>query len=392
MKKIVVRVLFALVGAAIGVNLFPIVWAVMPVAPAIFTMPVISEVIHAAIGAIIFYIISIFAGDWFVKLINRAENYLNKQTPTYLLFGSLFTILGLVLANVLSIPFYRMNLVLLNPTVPIILMIGLGYLGFRVGTLRREDWQRLFQLRRRDTADASKSRDTDGKILERRADDNFRKYKILDTSVIIDGRIYDIAKTGFIEGKLLVPEFVVHELQLISDSSDSLKRARGRRGLDILNEMKDDKEISVEMYDGDFENLTEVDTKLIKLAKLIDGIVVTNDFNLNKVSEFQNVPVLNINQLANALKPEILPGESLHVMVVKSGTERQQGVAYQEDGTMVVVEDGQYYINKDIDVIVTSALQTSAGRMIFARPAHQQRGITNAHDGEDKPAKKANSK
>ncbi len=213
------------------------------------------------------------------------------------------------------------------------------------------------------------------KVLERRADENYRKYKILDTSVIIDGRVQAIAKTGFIEGTLLVPNFVLHELQLISDSADSVKRSRGRRGLDILNAMQEDPDINIEMYDGDFEDLTEVDGKLIKLAKLLDGVVVTNDFNLNKVSQFQNVPVFNINELANALKPEMLPGEGMRVTVIKSGTERQQGVAYLEDGTMVVVEDGQYYMNKPLDVVVTSALQTAAGRMIFAKPAHQQKSL-----------------
>jgi uncharacterized protein YacL len=270
----------------------------------------------------------------------------------------------LLLANVVSIPLYRMPIFALNTVVPILLMIALGYLGFRIGTTRMEEWRRLIQPKKRN-AD----------VLERKVGDNFRKYKILDTSVIIDGRIKEIAKTGFIEGTLMVPNFVLHELQLISDSADNLKRARGRRGLDILNDIQKDDSLSVEMYDGDFEDLTEVDSKLVKLAKLLDGIVVTNDYNLNKVCEFQNVPVFNINQLANTLKPAVLPGEAMTVTVVKAGTERQQGVAYLDDGTMIVVEDGQHYLNKPLEVIVTSALQTAAGRMIFARPAHQQKGL-----------------
>ncbi|MCD2255419.1 PIN/TRAM domain-containing protein [Agrilactobacillus fermenti] len=384
MKKTIIKIIIAAIGAALGINFLPILWHLFGWNSELLVGSSLASVINAIIGAIIFFIISLFLTDWIVKLVNKAEAYLTKQQPTFVLFGVLFMILGLVLAALISTPLYRTNLIVVNTILPIILFIGLGYLGFRVGTLRRDDWRKLFQSRRRD----NNTQSDDGQILARKADDNFRKYKILDTSVIIDGRIRDIAKTGFIEGTLLVPEFVVHELQLISDSADSLKRARGRRGLDILNEMKAADDISVEMYDGDFENLTEVDTKLIKLAKLLDGIVVTNDFNLNKVSEFQNVPVLNINALANALKPEILPGESLHVTVVKAGTERQQGVAYQEDGTMVVVEDGQYYLNQLIEVVVTSALQTSAGRMIFARPAHQQRGITD----KAKSHKKDNSK
>ena len=191
----------------------------------------------------------------------------------------------------------------------------------------------------------------------------------------IDGRVYDIAKTGFLEGTLLIPNFVLYELQYIADSGDSLKRVRGRRGLDILNALQKEEDISVEMYDGDFEEIQEVDSKLLKLAKLLDGTVVTNDYNLNKVAEFQNVPVLNINQLANAVKPVVIPGEDMEVLVVKAGTERQQGVAYLDDGTMVVVEDGQHYMNERIKVVVTSALQTAAGRMIFAKPAHSGRGI-----------------
>lgn len=394
MRKNIIRLALVIIGAALGINLLPIIWHLTGIQSGFLIDTGLSGVVNAAIGAIIFYFISLLVDDWIMTKISRVESYLNKQTPSYLLFGALFTILGLVLANVLSIPLYRMNVELLNTALPIVLMIGLGYLGFRIGTLRRDDWRKLFQLRRKESNATEPKKTADGQILNRRVDDNFRRYKILDTSVIIDGRIHDIAKTGFVEGTLLVPEFVVHELQLISDSADSLKRARGRRGLDILNEMKSDQTISVKMYDGDFEGLTEVDTKLIKLAKMLDGIVVTNDFNLNKVCEFQNVPVFNINELANAMKPEILPGEGLRVTVVKSGTERQQGVAYQEDGTMVVVEDGQFYLNKTIDVVVTSALQTAAGRMIFAQPAHHNRGISDGKHNNDNHAKntKNNSK
>jgi len=192
--------------------------------------------------------------------------------------------------------------------------------------------------------------------------------KILDTSVIIDGRIADIATTGFVEGTLIVPQFVIGELQYIADSSDTLKRNRGRRGLDILKELQENKRIQVEIYDGDFEDVPEVDIKLIKLAELKNGIVVTNDYNLNKVCEVRNVPVLNINDLANAVKQIVIPGEEMVVTVIKEGKEQNQGVAYLEDGTMVVVEGGRKLISKTLPVVVTSVLQTSAGRMIFARP------------------------
>ncbi|EAG7098617.1 PIN/TRAM domain-containing protein, partial [Listeria monocytogenes] len=196
-----------------------------------------------------------------------------------------------------------------------------------------------------------------------------KTYKILDTSVIIDGRIADILTTGFLDGTVVIPLFVLAELQHIADSSDTLKRTRGRRGLDILNRIQKEEAIQVEMYEGDFEDTPEVDSKLVKLAKVMGGIVVTNDYNLNKVCEFQNVPVLNINDLANAVKPVVLPGEKMTVLMVKDGKEHNQGVAYLDDGTMIVVEDGRKFINETIQVEVTSVLQTSAGRMIFAKPS-----------------------
>ncbi len=172
----------------------------------------------------------------------------------------------------------------------------------------------------------------------------------------------------FLEGTLVIPGFVLEELQHIADSSDLLKRNRGRRGLDILNKIQKELPIAVEIYEGDFDDISEVDSKLVKLAKLLSGMVVTNDFNLNKVCELQGVAVLNINDLANAVKPVVLPGEELTIQVIKDGKEQHQGVAYLDDGTMIVVEGGRDYIGKNIEVVVTSVLQTSAGRMIFAKP------------------------
>lgn len=191
--------------------------------------------------------------------------------------------------------------------------------------------------------------------------------KLLDTSVIIDGRIADLCETGFIEGSLVVPQFILQELQHISDSSDGLKRARGRRGLDILNVIQKMVNIKVEIVEDDFPHVKEVDTKLIELAKKMDAKVLTNDFNLNKVAGIQGVKVLNINDLCNALKPVVLPGEAIKVFVLKEGKENGQGIAYLDDGTMVVVDHAKRWIGKNVDVIVTSVLQTSAGRMIFTR-------------------------
>jgi uncharacterized protein YacL len=193
-------------------------------------------------------------------------------------------------------------------------------------------------------------------------------YKILDTNVIIDGRITDICRTGFIEGPVYVPGFVLDELQHIADSSDALKRARGRRGLDILNQMRSEMPLIVRTLDvrADYQGVDEVDAKLVKLAKKLEGMIVTNDFNLNKVAELQGVTVLNINELANALKPVVLPGEEMHVTVIKEGKEMNQGIAYLDDGTMIVIEGARRRIGENLSVVVSSVLQTVAGKMIFA--------------------------
>lgn len=194
-----------------------------------------------------------------------------------------------------------------------------------------------------------------------------QKCKILDTNVIIDGRIADVCRTGFVEGPIYVPGFVLDELQHIADSSDSLKRARGRRGLDILHQMQKDMRLVVRSFDlPSSEEGESVDLKLVKLAKQLNGVIITNDYNLNKVAELQGVQVLNINELANALKPVVLPGEVMNINIIKEGNQPNQGVGYLDDGTMVVVEGGKRYIGEQIDVVVTSVLQTIAGKMIFA--------------------------
>ena len=194
-----------------------------------------------------------------------------------------------------------------------------------------------------------------------------KSYKILDTSVIIDGRIADIAETGFLDGIVVTPQFVLRELQLVADSADSLKRNRGRRGLDILQRLQKVASLQIQIVENDFPSVREVDLKLIELAKLYEGKIITNDFNLNKVAQLQGVQVLNINELANALKPIVLPGESMRVFILKEGKEYNQGVAYLDDGTMVVVDNARKMIGKTIDVSVTSVLQTTAGKMIFGK-------------------------
>jgi uncharacterized protein YacL len=194
-----------------------------------------------------------------------------------------------------------------------------------------------------------------------------KSYRILDTSVIIDGRIADVCETGFLDGTLVIPQFVLKELQLVADSGDSMKRNRGRRGLDILQKIQKMSGVDVMISDIDFAEVREVDLKLIELARTLQGKIVTNDFNLNKVAQLRGVEVLNINELANALKPVVLPGETLEVRIVKPGEEHGQGVGYLDDGTMIVVEGGREHLNKTVRISVTSVLQTSAGRMIFGR-------------------------
>ncbi len=194
-----------------------------------------------------------------------------------------------------------------------------------------------------------------------------RRYKVLDTSVIIDGRIADVCETGFIDGALVIPQFVLKELQLVADSADALKRNRGRRGLDILQKIQKMSGVEVIISDVDFPEVREVDLKLIELARSLQGKIVTNDFNLNKVAQLRGVDVLNVNQLANSLKPVVLPGETMKVFILKEGKEYNQGVAYLDDGTMVVVDNARKLISKTIDIVVTSVLQTTAGKMIFGR-------------------------
>ncbi|HIX35565.1 MAG TPA: PIN/TRAM domain-containing protein [Candidatus Limosilactobacillus merdigallinarum] len=370
MRKGFIRILFALFGAAIGYYYFGPLWPAIGVN---ISGPLMI-VVDVFIGAVIFWLLSLTLTNWILASTQRVEKYLTQKSPIYLLFGALLTIVGLILAILISIPLWRLSIPVVNNVVPILLMVIFSYFGFRLGTTRLDEWKGLLTIRR-----APKDNAQDGTIIKRQ-DANYHHYKILDTNILIDGRIYDLAKTGFLEGTLLVPNFVLYELQYIADSGDSIKRVRGRRGLDILNKLRKEKIVPIEMYEGDFEDIPEVDSKLIALAKKVDGIIVTNDWNLNKVIQFQNVQVLNINNLAKSLRPRVIPGQHLEVTVVKKGTERQQGVAYLDDGTMVVVEDGRFYMNQLINVEVTSALQTDAGRMIFARPSHSTRGISDDQD------------
>ncbi|GAJ25826.1 pili retraction protein PilT [Liquorilactobacillus sucicola DSM 21376 = JCM 15457] len=369
MRRKMIRLVLTILGVGAGYSFMPFLWLIIGIEGNIWVNNFVTNIV---IGVLVMFLVSLFITDPLEKFIQRMENRLVHQSPDIIISTSVSVIVGLIIAVLISTLFSHSQLFILNTIIPIVLMVILGYLGFIVGRNHLVDFKKfLFARRKTEKQQAS----SNSNVLDRKAGDNFHRAKLLDTNILIDGRIYDLVKTGFIEGTLIVPNFVLYELQYIADSADSIKRVRGRRGLDILNKLREEKKVPVEMYEGDFEDVQEVDSKLIKLAKLLDAVIVTNDYNLNKVSEFQNVQVLNVNALAKALKPRVVPGERMNVTVIKNGTERQQGVAYLDDGTMIVVEDGRYYINKPLEVIVTSALQTDAGRMIFAKPAHSGREL-----------------
>jgi len=281
---------------------------------------------------------------------------LQRMPIQELVGGALGLIVGLVIATLFG---YTLNYVpVIGGYVAVLVSVALGYVGLILGIKRREEILAIFRL----LPKASRERERTAANVEVPAN-----LKILDTSVIIDGRIADICSTGFVEGMMVVPSFVLEELRHIADSADLLKRSRGRRGLDILNEMRKDPRTNVEVFDVDFEDLAEVDTKLVRLAQQRQAAILTNDYNLNKVAELQGVKVLNINELANAVKPVVLPGEDMELQVIKDGKEIGQGVGYLDDGTMVVVDGGRRYIGQAVGVTVTSVFQTAAGRMIFAK-------------------------
>lgn len=297
------------------------------------------------------------------KMADNIESDLQQISANEILLGTVGLIAGLIVAFLISQIYAGINIPFVGVILNIVTYVILGYVGIVVATKKGKDVRTAWNMNKK-SAQIGKSKHKPEGIP-----------KILDTSVIIDGRISDIMRTGFLEGPIVIPEFVLVELRHIADSSDSLKRNRGRRGLDILNRIQED--YGVEIYNTSAEKsldeIPEVDVKLLKLAQIMNGKVVTNDFNLNKVAGIKGVEVLNINELANTLKPVVLPGEEMILSLVKEGKENNQAVAYLDDGTMIVVEEGKKFIGHTIKVVVTSVLQTSAGRMIFAKAAGNDR-------------------
>ena len=353
MLKKVIQVAFLFIGGALGLVFLPPLYELIHLS----SNPWINNpYISVALGATLLFVLSFVLSDYCVRLITWMEEVLFKLPVGDLLFGTIDLIIGLSVATLIDFAINNVQLPVVTEVLPIILSIILGYLGFRVGFNKRDELVQLFSR-------------SGGSLKKKSGEQEIKlSQKLLDTSVIIDGRIADISETGFIEGTLVVPQFVLTELQHIADSSDTLKRTRGRRGLDILKRLQDERQSKVVIVDDDFEDIAEVDLKLVRLAKQMEAQILTNDFNLNKVCELHKVKVLNINDLANAVKPVVIPGEDMQVVVIKDGKEHNQGVAYLDDGTMIVVEGGRSYIGQAITVTVTSVLQTSAGRMIFAKP------------------------
>ncbi len=316
--------------------------------------PEVWALVTSLIGALFGLILT---PHFTTRPVRAVRGRLSKLPAQQLVAGVTGLIVGLVAAALISFPLSMLPKPY-SSVFPIIAAIVFGYFGVSIMAMRRRD---IFELFRGQLPGLRLSGSEEGILTPSRE-------VLLDTSVIIDGRIADISQTGFVMGPMLVPRFILNELQHIADSPDILRRNRGRRGLDILNRLQKESLVPVHITDTDIEGVEAVDEKLILLAKQLGCAIVTNDFNLNRVAELQGVLVLNINDLANAVKMVYLPGEEMEVQVIQEGKELGQGVGYLDDGTMVVVEGGRRYINQSIAVIVTKVLQTSAGRMIFARP------------------------
>ena len=320
------------------------------------------------LGGIVGYPLAPFLTGRLKRFSVWVEGQLGKMPTRDVVAGAVGLFIGLIIARLLGDAFSMIPIV--GDYIPIVFSIVLGYLGAHIMVKKQPDIAEVFEFVPRflrEMVRMRESRTTAPMQLQQRDGQTDRQYKLLDTSVIIDGRIADICETGFLEGTLLIPVFVLEELQHIADSPDALKRVRGRRGLDILQKIRKESRMKVEITEADFEDIAEVDSKLLQLAQEVGGKILTNDFNLNKVAQLRGVSVLNINALSNAVKPVAIPGDTMTVQIVRPGKEHGQGLAYLDDGTMIVVDGGFRCMNEIVSVEVTSALQPAAGRMIFAK-------------------------
>ena len=363
MMNIILRIIISVAGLILGYGASILVFFILK-------MPRFSEIIILTnrleiiittvcilLFGLIFYFITPFLKRSGIKITKRIETDLQKIPANDILIGSIGLIFGLLIAYLISQLLMRIEIFYIGTVLSILTYVFMGYLGVTIATKKVNDFLPPLVMSQR------------AQNVKKKPNPNENATpKIVDTSVIIDGRILDILKTGFVEGTIVIPEFVLKELRHIADSTDALKRNRGRRGLDILNALQKNEIMDIQITNKDYNDESEVDIKLLRLAKDLQGKVLTNDYNLNKVAELQGVDVLNINELANAIKPVVLPGEEMILTVIKEGKENKQGIAYLDDGTMIVIEEGRKYIGETLKVMVTSVLQTAAGRMIFAKP------------------------
>ncbi|GBG96522.1 PIN/TRAM domain-containing protein [Lactococcus termiticola] len=359
MRRWMIHLVMAIVGASIGIAVLPDFWHLVGFHSGLTS----HNVFNGFVGAIILFVLSfLFVATLLLALFKRIDQKISKVELSSLVFNLIGAIIGLVLGVLISIPLSLLHIPLLTNILAFILIVGLTYLGYMLFHRRGDEIFRLLSRKRRETMELV----DEEVVTTTKAEPTAYVVSplVVDTSTIIDGRIYDVLKTGFISERLIIPDFVLLELQLISDSSDPLKRAKGRRGLDLVTKLKDFE--NVEISDKDYPEIKEVDTKLLRFASEEGAKLVTNDFNLNKVAAIQGTKVLNINDLANAVKAQLVVGEVIDVTIIRAGSERQQGVAYMPDGTMIVVEDTADKIDKTLPVQVAKVLQTSAGRMIFA--------------------------
>ena len=345
-------IIFGIIGAVTGQSIHAFLVSLIVNYP-------LSAAATTGFSVLLFSLIGFGIAPWItIKPVQALRKLFNRSSPQALISGLIGLIVGLVIAAITAYPLSLLP----SPVGTILPLAGLvifAYLGVVLFVTRSQDFTTFFSSLTNRLPSRAK-----GMLNES------ERHILVDTSAIIDGRIADIVKTGFLGGSLIVPRFVLNELQYVSDSADSLRRQRGRRGMDVLSDLQQNEEVSVTISDIDVEGVREVDDRLVVLARQMHCPILTNDYNLNRIAELQGVKVLNINDLANAVKVILLPGETFRLQVIQEGKEFNQGVGYLDDGTMVVVENGQKYLNTELNVTVTKILQTSAGRMIFAKPEH----------------------
>jgi len=352
-SRIIALIVFGSIGSFFGQNLSDLLQNSLDIGP----QPIIY---YHIISAVLFAVVGFVIAPWIsIKPVRAIREHLSKVSAQTLVFGIIGLVVGLVLSALLAYPISLLPAPF-GSILPVIAALLFGYLGLITFVSRQKELGNFIRV-------GSKQRSASEAATEPNGLSDARRI-LVDTSTIIDGRIYDIARTGFIPGRLLIPRFVLNELQYVSDSADNLRRQRGRRGMEVLSELQKDPNIPVTITDIDVEGVREVDDRLVVLARQLNCPILTNDYNLNRIAELQGVTVLNINELANAVKAILLPGESLDMAVIQEGKEHGQGVGYLEDGTMVVIEDGHEFIGQTIKITVTKVLQTAAGRMIFAKP------------------------